>query len=185
MRIISGIYKGRKLFEPLDKKTRPLKDIVKESIFNLIQHSSDIKINLLNSNILDCFSGCGSFGIECLSRGSTMVDFVEDYQLSISILEKNVNYFKLNDKSKIFKMSTENFFLNNLQNKKYDIIFFDPPFKYYHIKNLLLNVIEKKILKEKSLIILHRHKNSKDEIPQLIKILKIKNYGSSKIIFNT
>ena len=98
MRIISGIYKGRKLFEPLDKKTRPLKDIVKESIFNLIQHSSDIKINLLNANILDCFSGCGSFGIECISRGSTKVDFVEDYKLSINILEKNVNYFRLNDK---------------------------------------------------------------------------------------
>ena len=44
MRIISGTLKGKKLFLPLDKKTRPLKDLTKESIFNLIEHSNKLKI---------------------------------------------------------------------------------------------------------------------------------------------
>ena len=39
MRIISGKFKGSKLFIPLDKNTRPLKDMVKESIFNTLIHS--------------------------------------------------------------------------------------------------------------------------------------------------
>ena len=39
MRIISGKFKGKKLLEPDDKKTRPLKDLVKESLFNIIKHS--------------------------------------------------------------------------------------------------------------------------------------------------
>ena len=39
MRIIGGAFKGKKLFLPSDKMTRPLKDLVKESIFNLIKHS--------------------------------------------------------------------------------------------------------------------------------------------------
>ena len=39
MRIISGKYKGKKIFQPIDKETRPLRDLVKESIFNLIDHS--------------------------------------------------------------------------------------------------------------------------------------------------
>ena len=46
MRIISGIFKGKKLLLPNDKSTRPLKDLVKESIFNLIQHSHKININI-------------------------------------------------------------------------------------------------------------------------------------------
>ena len=75
MRIISGNFKGKKLFLPKDKNTRPLKDIVKESIFNLINHSSKINLNIENSLVLDLFSGTGSFGIECLSRGSKNVIF--------------------------------------------------------------------------------------------------------------
>ena len=77
MRIIGGEFKGKKLFLPDDKNTRPLKDIVKESIFNLIQHSKKIKIKIEGSVVLDLFSGSGSFGLECLSRGAQNVTFVE------------------------------------------------------------------------------------------------------------
>ena len=68
MRIISGSFKGKKILEPKDKKTRPLKDLTKESIFNIIRHSNKFKINFASSYVLDLFSGVGSFGIECLSR---------------------------------------------------------------------------------------------------------------------
>ena len=66
MRIISGIFKGKKIFEPNDIKTRPLKDLTKESIFNIVSHSKKFKIDLKNSVVLDLFAGVGSFGIECL-----------------------------------------------------------------------------------------------------------------------
>ena len=67
MRIISGSFKGKKILEPKDIKTRPLKDLTKESIFNILNHSNKFDIKLENSNILDLFSGVGSFGIESLS----------------------------------------------------------------------------------------------------------------------
>ena len=79
MRIISGKFKGKKLFLPSDKNTRPLKDMVKESIFNLLEHSNKFGLSLSNSSVLDLFSGCGSFGIECISRGSKNVYFFENY----------------------------------------------------------------------------------------------------------
>ena len=69
MRIISGFYKGKKILEPKDIKTRPLKDLTKESIFNIIIHTKKFKINFEDAIILDLFSGVGSFGLECLSRG--------------------------------------------------------------------------------------------------------------------
>ena len=81
MRIISGKLKGKKILEPNDRLTRPLRDLTKESIFNIIQHSNKFDIKIENSNVLDLFSGVGSFGLECLSRGSSSVIFVENYHL--------------------------------------------------------------------------------------------------------
>ena len=91
MRIISGKFKGKKILEPKDIKTRPLKDLTKESVFNILQHSNKIKINIEKSNVLDIFSGVGSFGLECLSRGVLKVTFIENYKkvLPISIVVAN------------------------------------------------------------------------------------------------
>ena len=80
MRIISGSFKGKKIFEPKNSLTRPLKDLTKESIFNIIAHSNKLKINLSNALVLDLFSGVGSFGLECLSRGVKEVTFIENYK---------------------------------------------------------------------------------------------------------
>ena len=70
MRIIGGNLKGKKILNPKDKSTRPLKDLVKESIFNIIEHSKNEFINLNGAKVLDLFSGTFSFGIECISRGA-------------------------------------------------------------------------------------------------------------------
>ena len=88
MRIISGSFKGKKILEPKDSKTRPLKDLTKESIFNIIKHSNKFEIDFSKSYILDLFSGVGSFGIECLSRGVNKVIFVENYEGVLPILKK-------------------------------------------------------------------------------------------------
>ena len=77
MRIIGGIYKNKKISLPTDKFTRPLKDMVRESIFNIIEHSNLLENKISNSSVLDLYSGSGSFGLECLSRGANKVIFVE------------------------------------------------------------------------------------------------------------
>ena len=88
MRIIAGDYKGRKIFEPLDKETRPLKDLTKESIFNILEHSKNVNVPIKKSCILDIFSGTGSFGLECISRRASKVYFIEQHKPSIKILTK-------------------------------------------------------------------------------------------------
>ena len=98
MRIISGNFKGKKILLPKDKLTRPLKDLTKESIFNILKHSKLLKIELESSNILDLFSGVGSFGLECLSRGAKNVTFLESYKEVLNILKKNID--NLNKKNK-------------------------------------------------------------------------------------
>ena len=91
MRIIGGKNKGKKIILPVDKNTRPLRDMVKESIFNLIEHSNKFNISISNSVVLDLFSGSGSFGLECLSRGAKFITFVENYVHALGILKKNIS----------------------------------------------------------------------------------------------
>ena len=88
MRIISGNFKGKKISLPDDKFTRPLRDLVKESIFNIIEHRYFNKIKIDGSNILDLFSGSGSFGLECFSRGAKNVTFIENHKNTIKVLKK-------------------------------------------------------------------------------------------------
>ena len=94
MRIISGSFKGKKILLPKDKLTRPLKDLAKESIFNILKHSKLLNIELESSNVLDLFSGVGSFGLECLSRGAKNVTFMESYTDVLSVLKKNIDNYK-------------------------------------------------------------------------------------------
>ena len=181
MRIISGYFKGKRILLPKDKLTRPLKDMVKESIFNIIEHSNDYKINIKNSVILDLFSGSGSFGLECISRGADKVTFNENYEKAIEILEKNIKNFGCENKCQILKSNC--FDLNRYYSHKVNLIFMDPPFKENNINELIEMVYKMKILDQNGLIIIHRKKKFEETFIKKLKILDIRYYGLSKIIF--
>jgi len=183
MRIIAGIFKGRKILKPLDISTRPLKDLTKESIFNIIQHSNKFNINLENSYILDLFSGVGSFGIECLSRGAKFVIFVENYKGVLPVLNKNLKNLQLTKNYLIIEKDIMNNFNFNSLNHKFDIIFLDPPYKEKSLSSVLEKIIESNVLSKEGIIIIHRHKKQLDEFPKKLKIFETKKYGISKIIF--
>ena len=183
MRIISGELKGKKLSEPLDKSTRPLKDMVRESIFNILDHSNKLSTKIKNSKVLDLFSGTGSFGIECLSRGAAEVFFFENYHNSLKILKKNISNLKLENKSKIYNNSAYNLEDLNFKNIIFDLIFLDPPFKDGKIKSLIDQIKKLKITDINSILIIHRNKKSDDKISQYLDIIEEKNYGLSKIFF--
>ena len=185
MRIISGSFKGKKISEPKDIKTRPLKDLTKESIFNIIKHSNKLKINLLNSNVLDLFSGVGSFGIECLSRDAKKVVFVENYNGVLPILKKNLKNLQSIENYLIIEKDIYNSDIFLKLEDKFDIIFLDPPYKNKNLDKVLIDIDEQKILKKNGIIIVHRHKNEPDSLPKNFEIIDEKKYGISKIIFLT
>ena len=183
MRIISGKFRGKKILEPKDIKTRPLKDLTKESVFNIINHSKKFNVDIKYANILDLFSGVGSFGLECLSRGANYVSFVENYKGVLPVLKKNLSSLNTSEKYEILEVDILNgTYLKNI-NIKFDIIFLDPPYKYSELEEILIYISDKKILNKNGIIIIHRHKKEKDEFPKNFKILEEKKYGISKIIF--
>ena len=185
MRIISGSFKGKKISEPRDIKTRPLKDLTKESIFNIIKHSNKLKVNLSNSNVLDLFSGVGSFGVECLSRDAKKVVFVENYSGVLPILKKNLKNLQSIENYMIIEKDIYNSDIFLELEDKFDIIFLDPPYRNKNLDKVLVDIDKQKILKKNGIIIVHRHKNEKDALPKNFEIIDEKKYGISKIIFLT
>jgi len=184
MRIISGQFKGSTLYLPKNKNTRPLKDLVRESIFNLLTHSNKISFKIEKSNVLDLFSGTGSFGLECLSRQADIVFFVEKEKDAIIILKKNIKKLKLENKTKIFAENVFQYLKKEISSPlKFNLVFCDPPFKDSNVKELFDLLLNKKILKKDGIIVLHRNKSIKNELPDYFKIIDERIYGISRIIF--
>ena len=183
MRVISGHFKGKKILEPKDKNTRPLKDLVKESIFNIIHHSKKFNINIEGSNILDLFSGVGSFGIEALSRGAQHVKFVENYNDVLPILKKNIEKINQEEKSEIIEKNI----LNEIDFKKicqkFDIIFLDPPFKEKNMEILINKIYKSKILKETGIMIIHRHSQENEILIPEFQLYILKSCPISLMIY--
>tara|TARA_B100001121_G_scaffold23665_1_gene18294 strand:+ start:513 stop:1076 length:564 start_codon:yes stop_codon:yes gene_type:complete len=181
MRVISGKLKGRQIQFLKSKFTRPLKDVVKENIFNILKHSNQIEIQINKAKILDLYSGIGSFGIECISRGAKNVTFVEKERKIINLLKENLINLSIANQAQVFNQEIKN---NNLFFKnKYDIFFFDPPFKENNFIEVLQKLNKNKCFNNKHLVIIHREKNTHDKLNEILNILMIRQYGRSKIIF--
>ena len=138
MRVVSGRLKGKSILYLKTSITRPLKDSVKENIFNILKHSNKINVKIENSYILDLYAGVGSFGIECLSRGAKEVTFVEENEKVAKILNNNLKNLSILNHSKIINKKIDK--LHEMEIKdKFNILFFDPPFAdNQYLKNLYL-----------------------------------------------
>ena len=182
MRVISGIFKGKSITFLKSKITRPLKDSVKENIFNIINHSNLLKIEIEEANILDLYSGTGSFGIECISRGAEKVTFVEHDINAGNILKDNLINLSIIKKSQIHLNKIELFLAKDI-NEKFHILFFDPPFADINFLQNLEIIKKVKIFRKNHLVVIHREEKSNDKFKDLLKITDIKKYGRSKIFF--
>jgi len=183
MRVIGGFLKGKKIDFMKSATTRPLRDFVKENIFNILNHSNLIDISLEDASVLDLYSGVGSFGIECISRGAKKTTFVESDKIALETLKNNIEQLKIEKKSRVFGAKT-NYFFNQLnENDKFEIIFLDPPFSEdFFIEELKL-IKKTNIFNENHIVIIHREGKSNDNFLDTINVISKKKYGRSKIIF--
>ena len=183
MRIVGGKLKGKKISFIKSIFTRPLRDMVRENIFNIILHSNSIDVKIENSSVLDLYSGVGSFGIECFSRGAEKISFVEKNYETLKILKNNLINLKMNNKSIIHEKSVDDFL--KINNEKFNIVFFDPPFSENNYLQQLRSFYLSKAFNKNNLIIIHREGKNSEKIQDFLKIIKIVKYGRSKIIFGT
>ena len=178
MRIISGKYRGKKIFIPKDSFTRPLRDLVKESIFNILNHSNLLNSKLNESFVLDLFSGVGSFGLEAISRGMSEVIFFENNIEVLKILKKNCLSIC---KSNQFKIYEEDLIHSKLEIEfqNISVVYIDPPYAKYNLTNLLENLSSN--IKNTTVIGLETGVKDNILIPENLNLLQKKTYGKTII----
>ena len=186
MRIIGGKFKNKKLLFPKNLKTRPLKDSVRENIFNILNHSNNVGIDIKNSEVLDLYAGTGSFGLECVSREASKVVFVENDLDALTNLKKNIK--NLNSENKTILLTQDVLeFLNlltlEIYKEKFNIIFLDPPYQDEECAEVIKKIKKRELLNKKHIVVIHREIKSEDHIDKYLNIIEKRIYGRSEIFF--
>ncbi|MBN1293742.1 MAG: 16S rRNA (guanine(966)-N(2))-methyltransferase RsmD [Candidatus Latescibacteria bacterium] len=157
IRIIGGMFRGRKLRTPKGLATRPVLGRIREALFNVI---GDIG----NYRVLDLYSGTGAIGIEALSRGAQSAVFVDSGFRQCTIIRQNLS--DLNISEEVIKSDVIRTIVKlDKSNRQFDFIFADPPYEKGLGLETLETVSEKNILAEKGILALTVR--SSEEFPKL------------------
>ncbi len=151
LRIISGELKGRLINVPQSKEIRPTTDRVRETLFNILNN----KIDFEGIKVLDLYSGSGSLGIECISRGAGEVHFVERDLFIYKNLLQNISNLKIDERCKAFNNEASRF-SQNASHFTYDLIIADPPFFKDDIYKVVANLKVNRYFSDEGFIIIER-----------------------------
>ena len=174
MRIISGKFKGRKLFQPKDETVRPTTDRIKESLFNILGQRMD------NLSVLDLFSGSGALGIEALSRGAKSAVFCDKSRQNLALTKRNLEILGIN--CKLINDDYKNA-LKSLNGEKFDLIFCDPPYKENFLSEILKRVCENELLTENGIIVYESFCDNLINVEKPYIIKDSRMYGKIKLTF--
>ena len=133
MRIIGGTARGRKLKEPYGESIRPTSDMVKESVFNIVQ------FDIEGRTVLDLYAGTGQLGIEAISRGARSCIFVDKDPTAAKLIRENVKICGFQDNAHIFARDALAYLKGN---GKFDLIILDPPYDTDLAAKTLMKIIE-------------------------------------------
>ena len=179
IKIIAGEFKGRKLYTPKTHSTRPSKNILRETLFNICAPYIEDTV------FLDLFAGSGAIGFEALSRGASHVIFIENNKLALQSIKKNVEMLQAQEKVTIIPKDVYSSIFKVPQ--QCDIIFADPPYETQAPKSKSQKLLE--ILDQHALLNKNGHfflETSKKESFDLADIknlflFKEKIMGNSKL----
>ncbi|MEZ7766886.1 16S rRNA (guanine(966)-N(2))-methyltransferase RsmD [Haemophilus parahaemolyticus] len=152
VRVIAGLWRGRKLPVLNAEGLRPTTDRVKETLFNWLM------MDVANARCLDCFSGSGALGIEALSRQAQAVFFLEKFASAAQQLKKNLASLKT-DKGTVINTDTLAYLAQKNNDTPFDIIFIDPPFHHQFVPQILPLLQQNNWLAENALIYVETEKN--------------------------
>lgn len=171
IRITGGKNRSRKLFIPENNLTKPTMDKVRAAVFNAL--TNDVK----GKDVLDLFSGSGSYGFEALSRDAKSVTFVDKEKEAITAIKKNAEMLKETN-IKVFQSDVTSFLES--KNGQFDLVFVDPPYKLDIYQNVLDLLEKNTYLKDEAIIVLESEKELSINEEKYKKV-KLYNYGLAKI----
>ena len=175
MRIISGIYGGRKFNKKAPTGVRPTLDNVRESIFNILNNFIDFE----GLNILDICAGTGALGFEALSRGAEYCTFVDKSKESCKYINEFAKY--LNVENYQIHLDDAVKFLKNYNSQAFDLIFTDPPYIENFIPKMTDIISKNNILAENGIMIIEHGFKSSINYSENWQLISKKNYGITSI----
>ncbi|MEN2823735.1 Ribosomal RNA small subunit methyltransferase D [Mannheimia haemolytica] len=171
VRVIAGLWRGRKLPVLNAEGLRPTTDRVKETLFNWLMH------DIAHSRCLDCFAGSGSLGIEALSRQAQAVVFLEKFANAANQLKKNLQALK-SEQGSVIHTDTLAYLAQKNNGEPFNIVFIDPPFHQGFVPQVLNLLAENNWLAPNAILYVETEKNHPPlELPQGWQILKEKAAG--------
>ncbi len=168
LRIIGGEWRSRKLEFPTADGLRPTSGMIRETLFNWLQHK------VIGANILDMFSGSGALGFEALSRGAASVTMVEKDRKAAEQLKTNAQLLQT---TKSWVINSDVLSWAARCGDSFDIVFLDPPFAA-DIAPDCLEVCKSGLVKSEGLVYLEISRSQKLQVPEEFEILKSKTSGS-------
>jgi 16S rRNA (guanine(966)-N(2))-methyltransferase RsmD len=151
IRIISGLYKGRRLKLVSSASVRPMQDKVKGALFNILAG------RVSGAVCLDGFSGTGSVGLEALSRGAAKCVFVDEFYPSVKVIKQNIAKCGAEEKSVVIHKEFNRAVIDLAkQGVRFDLVFLDPPYRLLEERNPLKVLRKRGLLKPGGLVVL-RH----------------------------
>jgi len=169
VRIVSGAYKGKRLYPGKNFKARPTTDFAKENLFNVLNNYFDFE----ELEVLDLFSGTGSISYEFASRGCRAVDSVESNSRYHSFIQKTAGELKF---AQLAAIRADAFRFLKHTPRDYDLIFADPPFDMKELDQLPQLIFSRNLLKQGGWFILeHGRDHDFSAQPQFRELRK---YGS-------
>ena len=173
LRVIGGTAGGRRLKEPVGFSIRPTTDMVKESVFNIIQ------FDIEGRRVLDLFAGTGQLGIEALSRGAKSAVFVDSRPEAVRLIWDNIKICGFTDAVSVYTRDALKYLADK---EKYDLIFLDPPYDTPLAGKAISKIIEFDKLNRNGIIICEIKADSAPPVAvQPYHLLKEYKYGTVKI----
>lgn len=179
LRVISGKFRGKKLYSVPGANTRPTSDRLRESLFNILS------FRVQNAHVLDLFAGTGALGIEAMSRGADTCVFIDKYEGALSIINKNITACNIEEQTKTFKWDIRKN-LNCLKSEQptFSLVFMDPPYNTNSIEPTFHNLLESRVLIKDALVVIEH--SIRETLPNNISQLQIadqRKYGKTVVSF--
>lgn len=157
VRVIAGQFRSRRLKTLEGQATRPTSDRLKETLFDVLQ------MRLAGCCFLDCFAGCGSIGIEALSRGAKLVVMVESSARASQVIRSNLAVLGVSSSPRLQLLSMRvdpAFRILKQSGTKFDIVFLDPPYRAIEqYPNVLEQLQQYELLAESAIVIAEHSKH--------------------------
>ena len=171
MRVVAGVYGGRRLTAPPGRATRPTSDRVREALFSILG-------DIAGARVLDLFAGSGALGIEALSRGASEAVFVESDARAAAVVEANLDALEI--AARVHRRDVFSWLETAAGGEEaFDLVFADPPYSSATRTAGRLNELLPPLLTDTSLTVTESDK--RDPLLLALPLIDERTYGDTRI----